>query len=107
MEVIMPRIIKESELAIPALRAASRRKNGHISTSDLIKELGAELEPEGHDAEILEGRQDTHFSQKVRNLISHRTGASSMFSKGYAIYNQDGIEITDAGKAFLAQVPTE
>jgi hypothetical protein len=98
--------IRERDLIIPALRAAAARPAGYISTSDLIQELESEFQPEGQDAEILEGRNDSHFSQKVRNLISHRSGPTSMFSKGYAEYTGDGIKITEAGRNFLAQVPT-
>lgn len=99
--------IRERDLVIPALRAADARPGGHISTSDLISELEEEFLPEGRDAEILDGRLDTYFSQKVRNLISHRNTNTSMFTKGYADYVREGITITDAGRAFLAQVPTE
>lgn len=97
--------IRERELVIPALKAAAARPNGYISTSDLIKELEKEFEPEGADAEILDGRTDTRFSQKIRNLISHRNNSTSMFKKGYAEYSNDGIRITDAGRQFLSQVP--
>lgn len=99
--------IKERDLIIPALRLAASLPDGTVSTAKIVKHLEEEFQPEGQDAEILEGRQDSHFSQKVRNLISHRTTATSMFSKGYAEYTGDGIRITPAGRAFLAQVPTE
>ena len=99
--------IRERDLAIPALRAAADKPNGEISTSDLIVELEALLQPEGSDAEILDGRNDTKFSQKVRNLISHRDGQQTMFAKGYADYTGDGIKITAAGRIFLSQVPDE
>ena len=97
--------IRERDLLIPTLKAAAGRPSGYISTSDLIAELEAEFQPEGKDAEILADRHDTHFSQKVRNLISHRENRTSMFVKGYADYTGEGIRITDAGRAFLAQVP--
>lgn len=102
-------LIRERDLVIPALRAAAARQDGEVRTADLIEALTAEFQPEGRDAEILEGRQDTYFSQKVRNLVSHRNGASSMFSKGYATYHPEteSIRITDAGLAFLNQVPEE
>ena len=99
--------IKERHLVIPALRCAVARQTGEITTADLIVELEAEFQPEGRDAEILESRQDTYFSQKVRNLVSHRTTSTSMFKKGYAEYTGEGIKITRAGRAFLDQVPTE
>lgn len=103
----MPARIKERDLIIPALRVAEARPDGEISTSDLIGELEAEFEPDGQDAEILDGRHDTYFSQKVRNLISHRDASTSMFTKGYAEYTGDGLRITEAGRTFLRQVPTE
>ena len=101
--------IRERDLVIPALGAAAATQNGEITMTDLIDELTAVFQPAGQDAEILDGRNDTHFSQKVRNLVSHRTGPNSMFSKGYATYHPETelIRITDAGRAFLEQVPQE
>jgi hypothetical protein len=101
----MPVRISERELVIPALKCAAATRDGIILTTDLIDELTDMFHPEGEDAEILDGRTDTRFSQKVRNLISHRAGQNSMFSKGYAEYTGDGIRITDAGLNFLDQVP--
>ncbi len=100
--------IRERDLIIPALRAAEAA-GGEITTTRLIEILTDEFAPDGQDAEILEGRQDSYFSQKVRNLISHRTTGTSMFTKGYAQYHEHGesISITDLGRGFLAQVPDE
>jgi hypothetical protein len=97
--------IRERDLIVPALMAAAARPDGYISTSHLIRELEEQFQPEGQDAEILDGRHDTYFSQKVRNLISHRESSTSMFRRGYADYIKDGIRITHAGRAFLAQLP--
>lgn len=74
----------------------------------LITELEALFKPDGIDAEILNDRNDTHFSQKVRNLVSHRDTTTSMFTKGYATYHAstEEITITDTGVKFLDQVPT-
>jgi hypothetical protein len=47
--------ISERELAIPALIIAAGRPNGEISTTDLIVDLTEWFEPEGEDAEILDG----------------------------------------------------
>jgi hypothetical protein len=103
----MPARIRECDLIIPALRAAAEHENGVISTTELIRVLEGEFQPDGQDAQILDGRSDTHFSQKVRNLVSHRDTSTSMFSRGYATYDAQGesIEITDSGRAFLATVP--
>ena len=101
----MPVRITESDLIIPALKLAASHPNNTITTTELIDALTEIFQPEGQDAEILAGRNDTHFSQKVRNLISHRESQTSMFSMGYAEYTGDGIRITDAGRLFLSQVP--
>lgn len=105
----MPARIRERDLIIPALRAAAARKNGEITTSDLIDELTVEFQPDGLDAQILDGRTDTYFSQKVRNLISHRGTSTSMFTHGYAIYDSasESIQITEHGRKFLESVPQE
>ncbi len=102
----MPERVRERDLVIPALRAAAAN-GGEIATSQLIEVLTEEFEPSGTDAEILDGRHDTYFSQKVRNLISHREAGTSMFTMGYAEYHapSESIRITDAGNKFLAQVP--
>ncbi len=97
--------IREKELAVPALLVAANRPNGAITTTDLIVALTDWFEPEGEDAEILEGRQDTRFSQKVRNLISHREGKRTMFALGYAEYTGDGIKVTEKGRAFISSLP--
>lgn len=106
MENAMAARIRERDLVIPALRSAVAR-GGYVSTADLITDLEVEFQPDGQDADILDGRQDTYFSQKVRNLVSHRETNTSMFKKGYADYTGDGMRITDAGRNFLDQVPTE
>lgn len=100
----MPVRVTERELIVPSLEAAAATPNGRISTTELIGVLTDRFQPEGQDAEILGGRNDTHFSQKVRNLVSHRQGLKSMFTLGYATYTEDGIEITDAG-SLLSQLP--
>lgn len=64
--------IRESELVEPA-RLAIRDAGGEISTAALIERLAQEMGPVGENAAILAGRLDTKFSQKVRNLKSHKT----------------------------------
>jgi hypothetical protein len=102
----MPERVREKDLVIPALRAAAAN-GGEITTTKLIEILTDEFEPSGTDSQILDGRNDTYFSQKVRNLISHRDSSTSMFTKGYAIYDppSEALRLTDAGYAFLDQVP--
>lgn len=85
--------ITENQLVLPALYLMSKTKNGIISTSELISKLADIMQPTGIDAEILDGRNDTYFSQKVRNLKSHNT-----FEKhNYAINCEGGFQITQQG----------
>jgi predicted HNH restriction endonuclease len=88
--------ITERALILPALYFINRTPN--ITTTELITELTAVFRPSGEDAEILEGRNDTKFSQKVRNLVSHHT------LDGTANYTKitDGCHtITPQGRAYL------
>lgn len=89
-------IITESQLILPTLHLMSR-EGGFIKTSDLITKLTAVMHPTGIDAEILDGRNDSHFSQKVRNLKSHDT----LVKQGYAENVNEGFLITEEGKAFV------
>lgn len=97
--------IRERDLVIPALRAAASRPAGYISTEDLIKQLEIEFEPQGEDAAILANRNDSKFTQIVRNLKSHKENSTSMFKKGYAIDEDEGMRITQLGRDFISQLP--
>lgn len=94
-------IYSENDLIIPTLNYLLLNKESGLKTSELIILLSDELEISGHDAEILTGRNDTYFSQKVRNLVSHRT----LESKGLATYQnigRDGLhKITNKGEKYL------
>lgn len=90
--------IKESELILPSLYVMYLH-NGKIDTSQLIKQLQDLIKPSGIDAEILTGRKDTYFSQKVRNLKSHDT----LERKDYATYDSSGYTITEKGRDFVKQ----
>lgn len=90
-------IVTESELVLPALWLMAQRPDGRIDTSDLIRDLTNIIQPTGIDAEILSGRNDTYFSQKVRNLKSHNTFERD----GYAIDVPNGFKITEIGIALV------
>lgn len=93
-------IYGESDLIIPALIYISSKNEG-ILTSDLIIHLEKSLKPSGKDLEIITGRNDTYFSQKVRNLISHR----NLVNKGLATYetvgNDNLSKITELGRKYI------
>jgi 5-methylcytosine-specific restriction enzyme A len=95
----MSRRISERDLILPALFCIA--DVDEISTSDLADCLRSLLKPEGEDLEILAGRNDDKFSQKVRNLRSHET----LERDGLAIYESRGRQgywkITETGKAYL------
>ena len=89
----------EPELVLPTLELLAANPGG-LATTDLIDMLTERLSPDGPDVEILANRQDTHFSQKVRNPVSHRT----MERGDLWTYNEsDGIHrITAAGRSYRA-----
>ena len=79
----------EADIRIAALKALAAEPNGRLTTTELIEKLESELSPTGNDAEILAGRSDTYFSQKVRNLVSHRNQSTGLSARGLATYNAD------------------
>ncbi len=90
--------IEEKQLILPTLYIIQR--DGPTSTSKLIEELTAVFHPAGEDAKILAGRNDSKFSQKVRNLRSHRDSNSMGL---YTEINGSGEYIlTAAGEKYLA-----
>lgn len=89
--------ISESELVLPSLYLMSISPQGRIDTSNLIRLLTQIMKPQGLDAQILQNRNDTYFSQKVRNLKSHDT----LTKYGYAIYDNGMYQITENGKQLV------
>ena len=69
----------EYDLTIPSLKIIANAKYG-IVTQKLIKSLRLALKPNGEDALILANRTDDKFSQKVRNLKSHKTSITQSWS---------------------------
>jgi hypothetical protein len=95
--------ISEADLLVPTLEILSKQPTGSMTTSDLIVELESILKPDGEDAEILEGRHDTRFSQIVRNMVSHKEAPGNIIAEGFAEHlgARIGLKITDAGRAHL------
>jgi 5-methylcytosine-specific restriction enzyme A len=91
--------ITERDLIIPALYCISR--NEPLSTTDLTNCLRDLLKPQGEDIEILSGRSDDKFSQKVRNLRSHKT----LERYNLVSYERRGSQgywrLTQTGQAYL------
>jgi hypothetical protein len=98
-----PNRISEADLLIPTLRLLAAQPSGRMTTTRLIDELGILMQPTGKDAEILEGRHDTYFSQIVRNMVSHKTAAGNIIAEGFATHlgPRRGLEITESGRLHL------
>ena len=98
--------ITESEVRNEALVELAGSANGTLTTSELIEVLEARLRPTGKDAELARERSDTYFSQKVRNLVSHRDQSTGLESRGLASYDaeHESWTITDEGREKIAAV---
>ena len=59
---------EEKTIALEAVKIVE--EFGEMTMGELIAELTDRMKPSGHDNDILSGRKDTYFSQKVRNLRS-------------------------------------
>lgn len=89
--------ITERELILPALYVMKDKTNEEITTSELINELEKLIEIDDADKGIIQGRKDSYFTQKVRNLKSHNT----LVKNGYATYTNGKFKITEEGKNYL------
>lgn len=61
----------EGEIIPVALKVI--KANPGIRTSSLIDKVRSIMKPSGEDLEILLNRNDDKFSQKVRNIKSHKS----------------------------------
>lgn len=89
--------ITENQLVLPALYLMSKSRDGIINTSELISKLTDIMHPTGDDAKIITGRNDTYFSQKVRNLKSHDT----FNRQGVAVNCDGGFQLTQHGADYV------
>ncbi len=91
--------ITESELILPALYLMTLKENHSISTTDLINQLTDIMKPNDADRAIIANRNDSYFSQKVRNLKSHNT----LVKKSLAQNIKDGFKLTDEGLKYVIE----
>ena len=61
---------------------------GWMSTADLIHNLTALIDPQGPQI----------------NMISHEEAGGNIVREGYAEYERGGLQITDAGRAYLKKM---
>jgi hypothetical protein len=78
---------KEEQVRIEAMKQLLHAPGCRLSTSQLIDRLSAKLPLSGTDAQIAYKRSDTYFSQKVRNLVSHRNQSTGLQARGLADYD--------------------
>jgi len=93
--------VHEGELLIPALKIIE--KNPNINTSKLIEELEKEVKLYPQDKEILQGRNDTYFSQTVRNLCGSHLDTNE-FGSCVKVKNKNNVNtfsINSRGKKIL------
>lgn len=90
----------EKQIRNEALVELRNSKTGTLTTTELIERLESRLNPTGKDARIAVGRSDTYFSQKVRNLVSHRAQGTGLQKQGLAHYDSAGESwtITNLGR---------
>lgn len=86
--------VNDLNLVPPALLVANYRSKDKLSTSKLISEIRSISEIPEDDKQILKDRLDDKFSQKVRNLISHKI----LEKYNLAILSRNNIELTKYGK---------
>jgi hypothetical protein len=93
------RRLTRSELTIPTLRILEDAAPNWVTVSELIAKLTDLLAPTGSSAAKIPGRPETYFSQKVRNMISHRDSDTSFIKNGLAEYSETlrGLRLTNRG----------
>ena len=86
--------VTDFNLIAPALSIINLEKNNIISTSKLINNLKLFSNIPETEREILKNRSDDKFSQKIRNLISHKVLEKYNLAKS----SRNNIELTNHGK---------
>ena len=95
--------IWEKDLLLPALKIINDAWNNWISTTELSNNLRALLNPSGEDLQILNWRADDKFSQKVRNLKSHKTLEKKGFVRCESSNETSKFYITEEWKQYLQE----
>ena len=89
--------ITERALFLPTLHFIDVRPGAN--TTALIGMLLDFFHPVGKDAERINNRSDTHFSQKVRNLLGSHYATNGFSDLAQRV--DDGFVITDKGRRYL------
>jgi hypothetical protein len=80
--------IRERDLVLPVVQLIAEfgERDFGLPISEITRQLRKRLPLSDADQAILKGRKDDHFSQVVRNLVSHRT----LEKEGLAEYRKGG-----------------
>lgn len=94
----------ENEVRNETMKLLLKVHGQTLTTSELIGRLSKSLTPAGKDADIMMNRSDTYFSQKVRNLVSHRSQSTGLKARGLADYDKhsESWTLTKAGRHHAA-----
>jgi transcriptional regulator with XRE-family HTH domain len=95
--------IREKDTYLPMLELLDDAPDGFMTTADLIKNLEIYMRVSGEDAEILDSRSDSRFSQIVRNIVSHKSTVTNPIGAGWVTYDakRHGMTITREGRDHL------
>ena len=93
--------IVEKMLVLPALYVVDTKEE--VTTSEIKESLISAMHPSGEDAEKLSGRNDTKFTQIVRNLLGSHFDTNGMkrYLKREARGRNSVFSLTEEGTAFL------
>lgn len=88
---------KQEDLLFPSIMIIGKY-GGQMDTTTLISELMVILSPDGSDLESYNGRNDTIFSQTVRNLRAHIPSTKGLQKYFDVAKGDDGIKLSDYGQ---------
>lgn len=99
-------IYTEAQIRDEACKELLRVSGQTLTTSELIQRLSKRLKPTGKDAQLAINRSDTYFSQKVRNLVSHRNQGTGLVANGIADYEKatESWTLTKIGRRHAANL---
>ncbi len=99
-------VYKEAQIRNEACKELLKVPGQTLTTSQLIQRLSKRLEPTDKDAQLARNRSDTYFSQKVRNLVSHRNQSTGLVARGFADYDKpsESWTLTRMGRQYAANL---
>jgi hypothetical protein len=92
----------EGEMRIGALQVARSKSGGYATTTEIKSEIHNFVNLTPEDYQMSQKRPgEEMYLQIVGNVVSHKASNYSLFNRGYAILQPDGLTITPAGLARL------